>query len=177
MKRLLARHGLLILVAALPTFAQRVPLPPSDRRPDKQDKVKLPDLVLKAQFVVVLPQRTAELGQQPDPLDYQTVADVEAAVHKWGRYRLVMRVEDADLIFSVRRTGGIAMTGGVPRGDASSSTGDYLAVFNARFYSSGGPGPAFWRATQRDGLARGKMSLLKALQEDIETSAAARNKP
>ena len=165
---------LLFSLAVAASSAQRLPPPPPADKAQKTEKAKVHDLVLRAQFVVVMAQREAEMGQQRDAIEYRAIADVEAAVSRWGRYKVVMNRADADLIFSVRRAEAVPFSGR-PRIESGSS-GDYLAVFDARG-PAGSPGSPYWRATQKDGLARGRMSLLKALQDDIEATASARKTP
>ncbi len=169
----------LLALVAIPAPSQRINLPPPEKKPEKKEKARISEFILRAQFVYVMAQREAELGQRPEAFDYQTVVDVEAALRKWDRFKLVMSPQDADLIFSVRRAGGVlgSVVGG-PRAETSSSGGDYLAVFDARLarVSSAGAslGSPLWRATQKDGLAKPRMSLLKALEEEMAGAPAAK---
>lgn len=167
MKRPLAFLGFLACTLAIPAAAQRVPPPP---RKEKENKGTLPALVVKAQFVMVVSQREADFNQERDVLDVKAVMDVENAIMKWGRYRIVTRKEDADLIFSVRRIGdAVASTSRTIRRPEIAVDGDHLAVFNAH---TGTDGPALWRKSMKDGLASPKMPLLRALQEEIDAAAA-----
>jgi hypothetical protein len=75
----------------------------------KKDKVYLPAFVLKAQtvLVVILP----DSGEPIDDLTANRKAqeEVEKAFMKWGRYRLALDAEQADLVVGVRKgTGKIA---------------------------------------------------------------------
>ncbi len=174
MKRRLAFCAFLAMFLVIPALAQRVPPPPAREKDNKESKV-LPALVAKAQFVMVMSQREADFGQRPDVFDLKAVNDVENAVHKWGRYKLVYRKEDADLIFSVRRAGASLGPAGAPRpspggglGMDYASEGDYLAVYNAH---TGTSGAKLWSKAQKDGLATPKMPLLQAFQDDVEKSA------
>ncbi|MGC0772995.1 MAG: hypothetical protein WB543_08675 [Candidatus Acidiferrum sp.] len=69
----------------------------------KKEKVYLPGYVLKAQtvLVVILP----DAGQTiDDPLANQKAqADVENALMKWGRFRLVQDASQADLVIGIRK--------------------------------------------------------------------------
>jgi len=157
-----------------PARAQRLPpLPPAQ----KDDKPALSALVVKAQFVMVVSQREADFGKQRDIYDLKVVNDVESAIHKWGRYKLVYRKEDADLIISVRRAGASLgpASGGAPRrtpngiGTEYASEGDDLAVYNGR---TGTGGATLWRKGQKDGLAMPKMPLLRLFLEEVDAAAA-----
>lgn len=75
----------------------------------KKEKVLLPGYVLKAQtvLVVILPNS----GEPMDDITANRKAqeDVEKAFLKWGRYRLALDAEQADLVVGVRRgTGKVA---------------------------------------------------------------------
>lgn len=75
----------------------------------KKDKVYLPDFVLKAQTVLVV-----ILPDAGEPLDDPTAnrkaqEEVEKAFMKWGRFRLALNADQADLVVGVRKgTGKIA---------------------------------------------------------------------
>jgi hypothetical protein len=75
----------------------------------KKDKVYLPAYVLKAQtvLVVILP----DSGEPIDDITANRKAqeEVEKAFLKWGRYRLALDTDQADLVIGVRKgTGKIA---------------------------------------------------------------------
>ena len=75
----------------------------------KKEKVVLPGYVLKAQsvLVVILPNS----GEPMDDITANRKAqeDVEKAFMKWGRYRLALDADQADLVVGVRKgTGKIA---------------------------------------------------------------------
>lgn len=75
----------------------------------KKDKVYLPAFVLKAQtvLVVILP----DSGEPIDDITANRKAqeEVEKAFLKWGRYRLALDTDQADLVVGVRKgTGKIA---------------------------------------------------------------------
>jgi hypothetical protein len=75
----------------------------------KKEKVVLPDYVLKAEtvLVVILPDAGEPLD---DPLASRKLQEeVEKALMKWGRFRLVLDAETADLVIGVRKgTGKVA---------------------------------------------------------------------
>jgi hypothetical protein len=84
---------LLIVLLAAPPLAQ----------PKNKKKQMLPDYVLKAQTVLVVIQSDA--GEPlTNPTANRTAADnVERALTDWGRFRLVMAEQTADLIIAIRK--------------------------------------------------------------------------
>lgn len=134
--------------------------------PAEETGRKLPELVLRAQYVMVVAQREAEMGSRPDVEDYRVVADTEAAIRKWGRYKLVFQKEFADLIISVRRSPAVSRAGGGPGSREAAPQGDILTVFNAR--TGGVDSPPLWRKAQAGGLAVPNMPLLKMFREEVE---------
>ena len=75
----------------------------------KKVKAYLPDYVLKAQsvFVLILPDAGEPIG---DPsANRKAQEEVEKAFMKWGRYRLALDANTADLVIGVRKgTGKVA---------------------------------------------------------------------
>lgn len=75
----------------------------------KKDKVYLPAYVLKAQtvLVVILPESGEPLNDIT--ANRKAQEDVEKALMKWGRYRLALDADQADLVVGVRKgTGKVA---------------------------------------------------------------------
>lgn len=69
----------------------------------KKEKPTLPDVVLKAQTVLVaiLPDAAEPMT---DPLaNRKAQEEVEKALMKWGRFRLTFNVEIADLVIAIRK--------------------------------------------------------------------------
>jgi len=69
----------------------------------EKDKIGLPTDVLKAQavLVVILPEAGEPLS---DPTaNRRAQEDVEKALMKWGRFRLAMEAQSADLVIAVRK--------------------------------------------------------------------------
>ena len=77
-----------------------------------KDKSQLPKLVVVAKYVMV----TTYLGDQPsNPRimtdDRQAMGDVQDAIKDWGRYIVVYRPKDADLIILVRKAASLRHSG------------------------------------------------------------------
>ncbi len=75
--------------------------PASDAKNKKQQL--LPDYVLRAQYVLVVIQPDA--GESlTNPRENRTAQDeVERAITKWGRFKLALDAQSADLIIAVRK--------------------------------------------------------------------------
>jgi hypothetical protein len=69
---------------------------------DKDPTAGFPRALLHAQFVYVTSMTGGEFNVSTYPEDREAINTVEAALQKWGRYTLVYKPEDADLIFNVR---------------------------------------------------------------------------
>jgi hypothetical protein len=69
----------------------------------EKEKASLPADILRAQtvLVVILPDAGEPLGE-PDA-NRKAREDVERALTKWGRFRLVMESSNADLVIAVRK--------------------------------------------------------------------------
>ena len=80
-----------------------------DKDKDK-NKVLLPADVLNAQTVLVAIQPEAGEPLTDPDANRRAREDVERALTKWGRFRMVMESQTADLVFVVRRGTGRAVT-------------------------------------------------------------------
>lgn len=110
-----------------------------------------PKILINARYVYV----TAYDGDQFDPNllseDRQAIASVQDAIQKWGRYVVVYRPQDADMIIAVQKRG----------------SEDVLAVYDAR-----GLGDTYlWRVMGRGGLDRGELPLFAKLQSAVEQAS------
>ena len=74
---------------------------------DAKDKKKqaLPDYVLKAQTVLVVIHPDAGESLTNPTANRTAQDDVEKALMKWGRFKLVMEAQTADLVIAVRQLG------------------------------------------------------------------------
>jgi hypothetical protein len=84
--------------------------PFANARDKDKDKVFLPADVLKAQTVLVAIQPKAGEPLTDPNANRRAREDVERALTKWGRFRIVMESQTADLVFVVRRGTGRAVT-------------------------------------------------------------------
>ena len=68
-----------------------------------KDKAPLPAYVLSAQTVLVVIHPDAGESLSDPNANRRALEDVEKALMKWGRFRLVMESQTADLVITVRR--------------------------------------------------------------------------
>jgi hypothetical protein len=110
-----------------------------------------PKTLINAKYVYV----TAYDGDQFDPAllpeDRQAIASVQDAIQNWGRYIIVYRPSEADMILAVQKRG----------------SEDVLAVYDAKSSS-----PIYlWRAMGRGGLDKGEVPLFAKLQKAVEQAS------
>lgn len=166
-----------------PCFLVLLLLLPSAIAKDK-DKSQLPKLVVVAKYVLV----TTYSGDQPSnprmmPDDRQAMGDVQDAIKDWGRYIVVYRAKDADLIILVRKgrmaeaLGGVRVHAGsnAPSPSVGPSVNadagdpqDMIAVYDA---AQGIDSPPLWRGRQNDGLRPPEMRLVQELRTKVEAAA------
>ncbi|MGH9863580.1 MAG: hypothetical protein ACRD35_09170 [Candidatus Acidiferrales bacterium] len=150
-----------------------------------QSKSRLPQLIVTARYVMVTTMQGIEPSPTVPPEDLRAVADVQAAIQKWGHYTLVYKPEQADLIIAVRRGRLASVTPTIEIGRSSDKseekTGyglgaeagnpyDLFAVYNAR--TGGLDSPALWRASEKKGLNPPDLPLFKKFQKEVERAAA-----
>ena len=86
----------------------------------KKEKQPLPDVVLKAQTVFVTIQPGANEPVSDMTANQKTVKDVEEALIKWGRFRLALNAETADIVIAVMKGSGKAASPTVGGGPVDS---------------------------------------------------------
>ena len=89
----------------------------------KKEKPTLPDIVLKAQTVLVLIQPDAA-EPLTDPLaNRKAQEEVEKALMRWGRFRLALDVDTADLVITVKKGTGKAASPTISGGPVDTRPG------------------------------------------------------
>ena len=141
-------------------------------------------MIVSARYVLI----TTYFGDQPSNTrimtgDRHAVADVQNAIEQWGRYTLVYRVEDADLIILVRKgriaeaLAGVRIHGGSDSpspsiGPIVNADGgdpqDMIAVYDS---AQGIDSAPLWRGRQRGGLEPPEMRLVQELRTKVEAAA------
>ena len=165
----------------------------------KKNKNQLSDVVLNAQYVYVEAYDGPEWNPRLTAEDRKAIADVERAVQSWGRYRLALRREDAEIVLQVRkgriasaRAGGGVSVDRIPthvefppttttqtttHGDTGVETGpaeDLLWVY----LTDGGSelSAPLWRGTQSEGLRAPELKLFQRFKDDVNEATAAQAK-
>lgn len=160
-------------------------------------KQSVPKSLVVARYAMVTSyygNRVADPNVPSD--DRQAIADVENAIQQWGKYRLVFRPKNADIIVLVRkgrtamvtprvhtgtgvgidprngsgdaRIGGGNNSPGVGVGVEAGSSDDIIAVYDALHGIDSTP---LWRKTMRNGLVPPDMKLVKEFRRVLEEAA------
>ena len=168
----MSRRSLLALVVllAVPTLKAK-------------DKTIMPEAIRNATYVMVTTYDGDVFSPRVIPEDRQAIADVQRAIEKWGRYRLVYSAHEPELIVVVRtgrlvearagvQTGTRVGPAGAPGGSAQSVGGEvgdpqdtlevFLAPANIKVDTP------LWRARAVDGLKAPDMPLIKEFREKVE---------
>jgi orotidine-5'-phosphate decarboxylase len=161
------------------------------------NKQVLPQSVVVARYVMVTSYYGNQIGDPNVPRDdRQAIANVENALRKWGRYIVVLRPENADIIVLVRAGRTAMVTPGVHIGTGSvgidpnrggvqiggrrqTTTGvgvaseigpaeDSLAVYDATIGTDSTP---LWRETMSKGLQLPSVKLVKEFRRVVEEAA------
>lgn len=142
MKRYSAVIGLLLLLAVSALAAPNI----------SQSKVLLfPKTLTNARYVYVAAYDGDQFDPNLLPDDRVAIANVQDALRQWGRYVIVYRRQDADMILLVQ----------------SRPTEDVIAAYDAHPPSS----DYLWRAMGRGGLGKGETPLVSQLQQAVETAS------
>ncbi len=107
-----------------------------------------PKTLMNARYVYVTSYDGDQFSGNPLPEDRQAISAVQDAIQEWGRYLIVYRPQDADMILIVQ----------------SRPSEDVLAVYDAPVLGS----TYLWRAMGRDGLQKGETPLMTQLQQAVE---------
>lgn len=75
----------------------------------EKKKTALPDYVLDARTIVVVVTPEAGVSMMDPGANRTAVEDVEKAIMRWGRYKLVLEGMNPDLILAVRKSNGKAV--------------------------------------------------------------------
>ena len=110
-----------------------------------------PKTLINARYVYVTSYDGDQFKPNLWPEDRQAIAAVQNAIENWGRYVVVYKPADADMILVVQ----------------SRPSEDVLAVYDARM-----PGAIYlWRAMGRGGLQPGEAPLFTQLQAAVEKAS------
>ena len=119
-----------------------------------QEPKVMPQLVVKARFVYVTSYDGPPWSGDVLPQDRQAIVDVQDSIMKWGKYILVYRPEEADLIVIVQKRG----------------SEDVLAVYDNKPFN----GNPLWRGMQQGGLDSKEMELMTKFQRAVTKADTAK---
>jgi hypothetical protein len=186
----LTQAGVLIgaaAVLAIPAAAQ------------KKNKDEVSESITNAKYVYVEAYDGPEWNPRLTGEDRKAIADVERAVRSWGRYQLVLRRSEAEVVLQVRKGriadarvgGGVSVeqapthvefpptktTQATTHGDAGAEVGppdDLLFVYMVG--ADGELNARLWQRTQKDGLNAPDLKLFERFKDDVNKSAEAQAK-
>lgn len=147
-----------------------------------EDKTAIPAVVKNATYVMVTTYSGDVFSPNVSPEDRHAVQNVQDAIQKWGRYKLVYNRGEADLILVVR-TGRLAevkagvQVGTQRVGDTTSRShgsaiggevGDPQDTLEVYMASQGINGPPQWRGRAQGGLKAPEMQLVREFRSKVE---------
>jgi hypothetical protein len=134
----------LTVVVLLASVAWGAPKPP---KAAPQDVPPFPGTLVNARFVYVTSYDGDQFNPNLFPDDRQAISTVQDAIQKWGKFILVYKPHEADIVLMVM----------------SRPTEDVLAVYDAHGWP--GDGQYLWRMTGRNGLQPGEAPLITNLEK------------
>ena len=110
-----------------------------------------PGTLINARYVYVTSYDGDQFNPNLLPEDRQAISAVQSALQEWGRYIVVYRPKDAEMILVVQ----------------SRPSEDVLAVYDGRR-----PNDVFlWRAMGHEGLQQGETPLVTQLRQAVEKAS------
>lgn len=115
----------------------------------------MPQLVVHAQYVYVTTYDGPAWSNNVTVDDRRAAGDVVSALERWGKYMVVYRPQEADIILLVQKR----------------SNSDTLAVYNAR---QGVASIPLWREMKQGGLDSNELPLFARFRKAVEGTASGR---
>ena len=138
------------------------------------DKNAILAVIRNATYVYIMAYSGDVFSPDVVPDDRHAVQNVQSAIEKWGRYKLVYNRGESDLVLVVR-TGRLAeVKGRVQVGIHGSAeamggeVGDPRDTLEVYLASQGTNGPPLWRGRAQDGLKAPEMRLVQELRSKVE---------
>lgn len=140
------RKTLLVICLALATAAAVLAAPAYD-----ESRIQpFPKTLINARYVYVASYDGDQFNPRVSPDDRLAIGNAQAALRQWGRYMIVNRPQEADMILLVQ----------------SRPSEDVVAAYDAHV-----PGAIYlWRAMGRDGLQTGETPLIHQLRQAVEAA-------
>ena len=111
---------------------------------------QFPGTLRNARYVYVTSYDGNEFNPNLLPEDRDAIINVQDALKQWGKYVVVYRPQDADMILVVQSRG----------------SEDLLAVYDPQM-----PGTYLWRVMGRNGLQKGETPLVSQLKTAVEQAS------
>jgi hypothetical protein len=125
---------------------------PKPARTTPQASAPFPGTLMNARFVYVTSYDGDQFNPNLIPEDRQAIGAVQDAMQKWGKFILVYKPHEADIVLMV----------------SSRPSEDVLAVYDAH----GWPRDQFlWRVMGRDGLQSGETPLVTQMEQAFDHAA------
>ena len=126
---------------------------------NREQKQIIPKLVTNATWVYVTSYDGAEPNPRISPEDLQVIANVQTALQKWGKYKVVYRPEAAEIVILVHTSR--------PYGASPGRWDDEMAIYDARTWRSSS---WLWREMAIDGLQGDDPPLVQSFRRQVEAS-------
>ncbi len=118
-----------------------------------KDVPPFPVSLVNARFVYVTSYDGDQFSPAVLPQDRTAIAATQDAIEKWGKWTLVYKPEEADVVLMVM----------------SRPSEDVLAVYDARGWPKN---DYLWRVSAREGLQKGETPLVTQLRKAYEKATA-----
>ena len=149
MKKLLSVLGLLLFLAAA-ALAK-----PTAKASSKQNVPPFPGTLINARYVYVTSYDGDQFNSNLLPEDRSAINAVQDAMQKWGKFILVYRPQDADIVLMVQ----------------SRPSEDVLAVYDAHAW----PGSTYlWRVMGASGLQASETPLVTQMEKEFDKTASSK---
>jgi hypothetical protein len=145
-------YTLLLMLALTATMAVAAPR----QKSSAPNIPPFPGTLVNAKYVYVTSYDGDEFNVNLNPDDRRAIATVQDAIRSWGKFTLVYKPQEADLVLMV----------------TSRPTEDVLAVYDAHGWP--GNGLYLWRMMGRSGLQPGETPLMTNLKKSFEAAATAK---
>jgi len=142
----------ILLLAATQAFAA----PKASKVNAAQDIPLFPGTLVNARYVYVTSYDGDQFNPNLFPEDRQAIGTVQDAMQKWGKFTLVYKPHEADVILMVM----------------SRPSEDILAVYDAHGWPA--KSQYLWRMTGRNGLQQGEAPLVTDLEQAFDQARAAK---
>ncbi len=148
MRRLFLSALLLFLIAASSVAVD-----------NKEQHQIIPKLVTNATWVYVTSYDGSEPNPRISPEDLQVIANVQDALKKWGKYKVVYTPQAAEIVILVHTSR--------PQGASPGRWDDEMAIYDARTWRTS---TWLWREMAIDGLQGDDPPLVQSFRRQVEAA-------